>query len=109
MRVQDGVNCKTDSNRTWGVFRKILGVPSVQVVLYTRPDCPLCDEAHHVLVQHGLRPKLVNLDDEPALLPVYCHCIPVVIIDGKVRFRGKINPMLLRRLLNSAQGERRNP
>jgi glutaredoxin len=70
-----------------------------QVVLYTRRDCELCDAAHDVLRRHGVRPALIDIDDHPRFHERYCECIPVVEIDGKVRFRGRVNPILLQRLL----------
>ena len=70
-----------------------------EVVLYTRDGCHLCDDAKQLLEQHGLSPVEVDIDDDPALLTEYNECVPVVKIDGKVRFRGKISPILLERLL----------
>jgi hypothetical protein len=33
------------------------------------------------------------------LLQRYTNCVPVIVIDGKERFRGRIDERLLRRLL----------
>jgi hypothetical protein len=46
------------------------------IVLYTRKRCHLCDDAKH---------------------------LPVVEIDGKVRFRGIVDEMLLRRLIEGSE------
>ena len=70
-----------------------------EVVLFSRTGCHLCDEAELVLIQHGLRPSVVNIDDDPALRERFDTCVPVVEIDGKIRFRGRVDPVLLRRLL----------
>lgn len=75
------------------------------VVLYTRKDCHLCDEAQAVLLRHGLRPKVVDIDANRALRDRYNECVPVVEIDGRERFRGRVNEVLLRRLLNSNADE----
>jgi glutaredoxin len=69
------------------------------IVLYTRQGCCLCDEAEAVLARHGLRPRLVDIDASAALREQFTNCVPVVEIDGKIRFRGRINEVLLRRLL----------
>ena len=69
------------------------------VVVYTRCRCPLCDEAVALLLQFGLKPQLVDIDQRPELLADYNECVPVVVIDGQVRFRGRVNEVLLRRLL----------
>jgi glutaredoxin len=71
----------------------------MQVVLYTRKGCHLCDEALAVLNRHGLSPRLVDIDSDPGLRERYTECVPVVEIDGKERFRGRVNEMLLSRLL----------
>lgn len=68
-------------------------------VVFTRPGCHLCDEAIELLESHGLRPSTVNIDEDPALREQYNTCVPVVEIDGVVRFRGRIEPVLLDRLL----------
>lgn len=69
------------------------------VILYTRVGCHLCDEAKQTLEQHGLTPQLVDIDNDPTLQQRYNTCVPVVTIDGKERFRGKVSPLLLKRLL----------
>jgi glutaredoxin len=74
------------------------------IVLYTRQGCHLCDEARAVLERHGLRPRLVDIDADPVLLERYNECVPVVEIDGRERFRGRVNEVLLRRLINSEMG-----
>jgi glutaredoxin len=73
------------------------------VVLYTRRGCHLCDDALEVLRRYGITPHLVDIDADPALRERYNVCVPVVEIGGKERFRGRINEVLLARLL-SAQG-----
>lgn len=69
------------------------------VVLYTRRGCHLCDDAFQVLVDQGLHPKVVDIDGDPKLVEQYGLTIPVVAIDGVERFRGRVDPRLLRRLL----------
>ena len=77
--------------------------PKPQVVLYTRQGCHLCDVAAEVLTLHGLKFASVDIDNDPSAEPElrarYNECVPVVVIDGKVRFRGRIDELLLRRLL----------
>lgn len=72
------------------------------VVVYTRDGCHLCDDAAQLLRAHGLVPRLVDIDADPALRAVHHEWVPVVEIDGVVRFRGRIEPVLLRRLLADA-------
>jgi glutaredoxin len=72
---------------------------SRSVVLYTRAGCHLCEEAEQMLAEHGLRPTIVDIDASLALRERFDTCVPVVEIDGKIRFRGRVNAVLLRRIL----------
>lgn len=72
-----------------------------QVLLFTRSHCPLCDDADQLLRQHGLTPQKIDIDANPELRDRYQFCVPVVVIDGKERFRGRVNEMLLVRLLKA--------
>jgi glutaredoxin len=69
------------------------------VVIYTREGCHLCKEAEEALVRHGLHPRLVDIDADSLLRERYNECVPVVEIDGRERFRGRVNEVLLRRLV----------
>jgi glutaredoxin len=76
-----------------------------RVVLYTRQGCHLCDEAHAVLerarARFGFALALVDVDGDPELARLYGLEVPVVAVDGQVRFRGRVNPVLLHRLLRA--------
>jgi len=69
------------------------------VVLYTRSGCHLCEEAEQLLLQHGLIPTLVDIDTDVKLQSRFDTCVPVVEIDGRVRFRGRVDAVLLQRIL----------
>jgi glutaredoxin len=68
-------------------------------LLLTRPGCHLCDEADALLRRHGLTPKKVNIDSDAELSGRYTNCVPVVFLDGKRRFTGRVDERLLLRLL----------
>jgi glutaredoxin len=74
------------------------------VVMYTRQGCHLCEQAWQQLEQaqqrHGFALRQVDIDADPELVRAYGECVPVVTIDGKVRFRGMVNRVLLERLLS---------
>lgn len=73
-----------------------------RMVIFSKPDCHLCDVAKDTLLQHARwLPPLEELDisDDPDLRERYGESIPVVEIDGEERFRGTVNPVLLRRLI----------
>ena len=71
----------------------------IDVTLYTRAGCHLCDEAREVLQRHGLRPQLVDIDGDPQLKELYDVHVPVVLIERQERFRGRVNEVLLKRIL----------
>lgn len=71
-----------------------------EVVLYTRQGCHLCDDAKAILVRHGLSPREVDIDAVADLRTKFNECVPVVEIDGQIRFRGRVDPRLLKRLLH---------
>ena len=71
----------------------------MQTVLYSRQDCHLCHDALALLRQHGLDVHVVDIDQEPALRKKYSDCVPVVEMEGRERFRGRVDERLLRRLL----------
>jgi glutaredoxin len=78
------------------------------LILYTRAGCHLCDEARTVLQQHARwLPQIVevDIDHDPRLGERFGTCVPVVSLDGKVRFRGGVRLELLRRLIEGTPPE----
>lgn len=74
--------------------------------LLTRRDCKLCDEALETLLhfQHALPSiDVVDIDGDPQLVRQFGESIPVVEIDGRVRFRGRIDWRLLQRMIEAAE------
>lgn len=67
-------------------------------ILYTRPGCHLCDVAAETLQQAGYRVEAVNIDGQPELRQMYDTLVPVVEIEGRIRFRGRVDPLLLKRI-----------
>jgi hypothetical protein len=61
----------------------------------------LCDEACELLERYGLSPTKISIDADPELKSRYELVIPVVVFDGKERFRGRVDEVLLQRLLIS--------
>jgi len=79
---------------------------SLQVVLYTRQGCHLCEEAVLQLQasrrRWGFDLAITDVDADPQLAAEYGDCVPVVTVNGKVRFRGRVNHVLLERLLRAS-------
>ncbi len=78
----------------------------LHLVMYTRAGCHLCETAWQELTKAQERYRFVleqkDVDADPALTALYGDCVPVVTVNDKVRFRGAVNAVLLRRLLESA-------
>lgn len=92
----------------------IAPLPSVQrprfqqVVVYSREGCHLCDDAKAILAEYSeYLPDIeeVDIETDPELVSKFGEQIPVVEIDGKVRFRGRIDEILLRRLIEGGAAE----
>lgn len=79
--------------------------PDLHVVLYTRANCPLCDEAAILLDRyrrrHGFTLETRDVDASPELVAAHGNWVPVVTINGQLRFRGHINEVLLQRILDA--------
>ena len=71
--------------------------------VYTRAQCCCCHKALDLLKDfqrsHGFQIIEVDIDADPELTAKYGSEVPVVAVNGKVRFRGVVNPALLDRML----------
>lgn len=82
--------------------------PPTTVVLYLRDGCHLCHEAHELLVQrqghYSFTLKLIDVDRDSDLKTRHGERVPVVAVNGRERFHGRLNPALLDRLLSREAG-----
>jgi len=77
-----------------------------RVVLYTIPgQCPLCDEAREALRRAGVEHEEIDIRSDRTLLRAYRQEIPVVTVDGRKEFVGRVEPERLLALL-SVPGKR---
>jgi glutaredoxin len=87
------------------LFRPRRRADHISVVVYTRKQCCCCHKALDLLEdqrrRHGFRVETIDVDTDPALAEAHGASVPVVAIDGKIRFRGVVNPVLLERLLTA--------
>jgi len=80
------------------------GIRFHHATLYTRHGCPLCDQAEDMLskyLPYISTLETVDIDSDPDLQSELNTCVPVLALDGKIRFRGKLNEVLLRRLISA--------
>jgi len=87
----------------WQFWRRTRPQWAARVVVYTRAQCPLCDKAAKFLEserqRRGFELSYIDIAADAALTEKYREWIPVVEVDGQVRFRGSINPVLWKRLM----------
>ena len=77
-------------------------------VIYSRANCPLCDETQELLVNYArfLPPlTIVDISTDPELTEQHGTSIPVVEFDGQIHFRGCVSEVLLRRLIRVTEPE----
>ncbi len=75
----------------------------LEVTVLTRAQCCCCHKALDLLQgfqrTHGFTLNTRDIDADPALQARFDTEVPVVLVDGKVRFKGVVNPVLFERLL----------
>lgn len=73
------------------------------VTLYTKENCPLCDEAARTLQRcltgWKVRYETIDITNDEDLLQVYGQCVPVVAVNGNALFFGKISAFRLQQVL----------
>ena len=75
----------------------------MQIDIYSRPGCHLCDEAKVVIERVRRRYRfdlrVINVEDDPALESAYGMEIPVVFINGNKAFKYRVNEAELEKRL----------
>jgi glutaredoxin len=83
-------------------------VASLEVTLYTRPGCHLCEEAKSLiaplLAEFGARLREVNIDSDPQLHERYNLDVPVIFLAGRKIAKHRVDPAQFKRLLLEARG-----
>jgi hypothetical protein len=81
--------------------------PLVDVLVVKTDTCCLCETALAVLERHrrrlGLRIRLADISRHARLLAAYGQEIPVVFLNGRKRFFGRVDPVLLARAVEGAR------
>lgn len=82
----------------------------ITIVIYTRIGCHLCEEAERLLqacrTSISMDLQTIDVDVDPELTARFGESVPVVAVNGKVRFRGCVSPVLLDRLLRMEAASR---
>lgn len=77
----------------------------VDVTLYTRRECPLCDKAKEAMRASGINIRIeeIDIDNDPELRRRYKNDIPVVCIGNAEIFRHRTTPEEFARLVREHQ------
>jgi glutaredoxin len=79
----------------------------LEVTLYTRPGCHLCEEAKlqiaPLLAEFGARLREVNIDADPALHERYNLDVPVIFLADRKIAKHRVDPSQFRRQLLEAR------
>jgi glutaredoxin len=74
----------------------------VSLVLVSRQDCHLCDQALSILRELGFEPDLVDVDADPHLFALYDWRVPVILSDERVVAEGRITRDQLEKALKAS-------
>ena len=72
----------------------------MNIVIYGKPGCHLCDDARAVLERVGAPFEEIDITTDDALHAAYLERIPVITIDGRERFEFFVDEAALRALLD---------
>ena len=76
-----------------------------KVVIYSKPDCHLCEEAKAAILAAGSGDRFtleeVNIESDPELHRRYRYDIPVITIDDVEAFRHRVNSEEFRRAIEA--------
>jgi len=80
----------------------------IEVTLYSKPGCCLCDEVKAKLetlqASHAFNLRAVNILEDPEAYQKFEEEIPVVFINGKKAFKYYLNEKRFLNMLESDQG-----
>ncbi len=78
----------------------------LDVTLYTRPGCKLCEEAKEaitpLLTEFGARLREVNIDEDSRLRALYTDCVPVLFLGSRKVAKHRVDTRQFRRQLEQA-------
>lgn len=73
------------------------------IVIYTRRECGLCDEAKDAVApiakRRGIAVELVDVDRDAELVRLYGDEVPVVFVNGRKAFKYRVDAVKLDELL----------
>jgi len=72
----------------------------LRLTLYSRQDCPLCDEMRSVVATAArgvpFHLEIIDVDSDPSLVVAYGDEVPVLCVNGVKVFAGRVDVRTLR-------------
>jgi glutaredoxin len=100
----------TDQSLPGGEDAVLAAAGPLDVTLYTRPGCHLCDEAKAaispLLAASGARLREVNIDADPVIRASYDYDVPVIFLGARKVAKHRVDLQQFRRQLEEARGVR---
>lgn len=79
----------------------------LEVTLYTRPGCHLCEEAKSLiaplLAEFGARLREIDIDADPELHELYNFDVPVIFLGGRKIAKHRVDAIQFKRQLLEAR------
>ncbi|HYH98324.1 glutaredoxin family protein [Hyalangium sp.] len=80
----------------------------MKVDIYSKPSCSLCDEAIDVVERVRARIpfelRIISILEDPAAMMAWRYDIPVVVIDGELAFKHRVDEGALEARIQNGQG-----
>jgi glutaredoxin len=80
----------------------------MRIEIYSKPDCPLCEEAKEIILQVQRRIPFelreVNIEGDRTLFEKFQYDIPVIFIDGRKAFKHRLGADELESRIRRALG-----
>jgi glutaredoxin len=80
---------------------------TLDVTLYTREGCHLCEEAKSqmapLLAEFGARLREIDIDADPQLRDLYNLDVPVIFVDGRKVAKHRVDLKQLKRQIQEAR------
>ncbi|MGB9434535.1 MAG: glutaredoxin family protein [Candidatus Acidiferrum sp.] len=87
--------------------RRLASAHALEVTVYTRPGCHLCEEAkalmRPLLIEFGGTLREVNIDEDDELAERYSWDIPVIFVGGRKAGKHRVDLRQFRRQLEEAR------
>lgn len=84
-----------------------MNTETLEVILYTRPGCQLCDEAKAeiapLLKRAGAQLREINIDEDAKLRELYNVDVPVIFLNGRKVAKHRVDREQFRRQLEQAR------